>query len=416
MSLFFENFGLEELSDDLELIEDLVCDAAENGKVFQGYYDDFYLYRNYGDMEMIISIVKNEDGEREAARYDSHCRGNCIWEAVVQGANINPDNQDHMHQRILISGANGVKNLAVVNLIHADVLPSLMKDDVISMQVVGFPMQIRLYEDEDSYMDDQGEWNGGKLGLEDGLIFPTGMMTNRNPKSEHFNQDQNLDSWHLLRGTITEAVWGKLTFNDETLEKAFIILTVQTYLGGLPLILSPEMIREEDWHLLKPGSIASAVTYLSGDVAINDYENGKVLDEGNDLSLLRYSMTVGDPKRLKSALADDAVYHAETVDETYEGPDAIIERIQYVKEHGSIQYRIRKGTITNTEDFGEGKPSYAVGSRCLILYDKESDDAVALCFIVTDEDGRIRRIHTTSDSRYRFTPDSPPELNMPGEE
>ena len=127
-------------------------------------------------------------------------------------------------------------------------------------------------------------------------------------------------------------------------------------------------------------------------------------------------MTVGDPKRLKSVLADDAVYHAETVDETYEGPDAIIERIQYVKEHGSIQYRIRKGTITNTEDFGEEKPTYAVGSRCLILYDKESDDAVALCFIVTDDDGRIRKIHTTSDSRYRFTPDSPPELNMPGEE
>ena len=119
----------------------------------------------------------------------------------------------------------------------------------------------------------QGEWNGGKLGLEDGLILPTGMMTNRNPKSEHFNQDQKLDSWHLL-----------------------------------------------------------------------------------------------------------------------------------------------SGTITNTEDFGEEKPSYAVGSRCLILYDKESDDAVALCFIVTDDDGRIRKIHTTSDSRYRFTPDSPPELNMPGEE
>lgn len=262
----------------------------------------------------------------------------------------------------------------------------------------------------------QGEWNGGKLGLEDGLILPTGMMTNRNPKSEHFNQDQKLDSWHLLSGTITEAVWGKLTFNDETLEKAFIILTVQTYLGGLPLILSPEMIREEDWHLLKPGNIVSAVTYLSGDVAINDYENGKVLDEENDLSLLRYSMTIGDPKRLKSALADDAVYHAETVDESYEGPDAIIERIQYVKEHGSIQYHIRKGTITNTEDFGEEKPTYAVGSRCLILYDKESDDAVALCFIVTDDDGRIRKIHTTSDSLYRFTPDSPPELNMPGEE
>ena len=109
MSLFFENFGLEELSDDMELIEDLVCDAAENGKVFQGYYDDFYLYRNYGDMEMIISIVKNEGGEWEAAKYDSHCRGNSIWEAVVQGANINPDEQDHMHQRILISGANGKK-------------------------------------------------------------------------------------------------------------------------------------------------------------------------------------------------------------------------------------------------------------------------------------------------------------------
>ncbi len=413
MSLFFENFGLGEFTEDEELIAGLACNATENGKTFHGYYDDFYLYRNFGDMEMIISIVKNEDGKWEADRYDSHCRGNCIWEAVVHGVNMNPDGQDRLHQRILISGANGVKNLAVVNLVHADVLPSFMEDDVIRMQIVGFPDLIKLYEDEDSYMNDQEEWNGGKLGLADGLIMPSGMLTNRNPNSEHFNQDQDMDSWHVLRGSITKALWGALDFSEEKYETAFIILYVQTRMGELPLILTPEMISEEEQPLLKPGSIVSAVTYLSGDVAIEEYVNGKVLDEEHDLSLLRYSMTGGDPERLRSALTEDAVYQADTVSETYIGPDAIIERIRYVKKNASVQYRIKKGSITAIEDSGKETQICDVGSRCLILYDSKTGDAIALCFIETDEAGKIRKILTTNDARYRFAPDPPPELKDP---
>ena len=42
-----------------------------------------------------------------------------------------------------------------IHIINADVLPSFLEDDVVSMQMCAFPLDINYYADEDDYADHQ---------------------------------------------------------------------------------------------------------------------------------------------------------------------------------------------------------------------------------------------------------------------
>ena len=412
MGLHFENFGFKEFYDDKDTVIGLGRYTAEKGKAFIGYYDIPYLYHNFGDMEVIVTSDRTEDGVLEVTRIDNHCRGNCIWDAVLEEWDINPKDQDKMHQRVMIEGANGMRNMAIVDLIHADVLPSFLGGDAVKMQIIGFPKLIELYETEDDYMEAQDEWQGKKLGLADGLIAPTGFMKNHDPENPEFEKNPDEDTWHVMRGRINKILWGRFALEEMLEKQAFLLIFVQTRVGELQLVCSHEQIREEDFRLLKPGMIVSAVVALSGDVAIGEYQNGIVLDEENDLSLLRYSMTRGDPERLRSALSEDAVYRSEVVQSEFYGPDSIIQRIAYVQKNANPVYTIRKGTITGT-DGGEQVLSHGAGSRCLILYSDNLEVPESLCFIETDEDGRIREIRITNIGGCHFKEDEPPVLKEP---
>ena len=263
-------------------------------------------------------------------------------------------------------------------------------------------------------MQAQSEWQGKKLGLADGFIAPTGFMKNHDPKNPDCEKNPDADTLHALRGAITGIYWGKLELGEFREDKAFLKIFVRTRLGELQLVCSPEQIREEDRELLHPGTILSTVATLSGDVAVDAYENGMVLNVENNLSLIRYSMLKGDPERLRSALAEDVVYRADVARGEFHGREAVILRIQYVKENADSEYRVEKGTVTAVDE-GDEILSYGVGTRCLILYAGDGESPESFLFIETDRDGRIARIHTTYNDRYHVRADDKPVLNDPKE-
>ena len=198
MALNYENFGMEEFYEDTECALGLGKYAAQNGKSFVGYYDIPYLYHNLGDMEVIVSLDRLDDGKYDARRIDTHCRGNSIWDAVLHEINVNPKDASKMYRRVMIEGANGMQNLAIVELVHSDVLPSFLPGDLVRMQVVGFPKLIEIYANEDEYMEAQDEWEGKKLGLAEGLIAVTGFLKNHNPDNPECEQDPDSDLMHAM--------------------------------------------------------------------------------------------------------------------------------------------------------------------------------------------------------------------------
>lgn len=408
MGLFFENYGLDDFYED-EVTMGMAKYTVKEGRIISGYSGQPDAHYSFGDLEMVVNFEKQGEGQFVTTGVDNHSQGGCIWNAVLGAIDLTEKGQHPMKRRMTIEGANGTENLTVVNLVHADVLPSFMAGDEVKMQIVGYPLTLELYENEEDYMDAQPEWRDGKLGLADGFIFPSGMLINRNPNSPDFEKDPEMDSYSLLRGNITRVLWGTLKFGEETIERGFLEIFVRTRIGELQLIWPHEKVSEEDWKLLKPGTICNATVYLSGDVAIYEYNEGFVLDEEHDLSLLRYSMAKGDPERLRPALAKNAVYSSELSGENYQGPDAIILRIRYVKENAEPAYLVEKGTITSIDD-GEEILSYGVGTRCLILYAGDYDHPESLLFTDTDKDGKVTRILTTDNSRYHFRADEKPVL------
>ena len=81
-----------------------------------------------------------------------------------------------------------------------------------------------------------------------------------------------------------------------------------------------------------PRAAVPSVFVLSGDAAIDDYAEGIVLDEEHNLALLRYTLQTGNPRRLKNVLTEDAVYVSEASRQAWNGRDAIMDRLQYVRD------------------------------------------------------------------------------------
>ena len=224
MGLHYENFGMEEFYEDTDFSIALGKYAAEKGKTFVGYYNIPYLYHNLGDMEVIVSLEELDDGKLDAKRIDTHCRGTSIWDAVLHEINVNPKDECKMYHRVMIEGANGMQNLAIVELVHSDVLPSFMAGDEVRMQVVGFPQLVEIYTDEDEYMEAQDEWNGNKLGLAEGLIAVSGFLKNHNPEDPEFEKDPDRDLLHVMCCRINKIYWGKFDFEDVHEKQAFLMI------------------------------------------------------------------------------------------------------------------------------------------------------------------------------------------------
>ena len=416
MSYFYENFGLEELYDEKDVMFNLECLALQNSKVIEGYYDTPYLYSNFGDMELVLYTERSEEGKLKIVHCDNHCRGNTIWEVVVSGLDANPKEFTHLKRHLMVKGAGGQQALLVINLMMPDVLPGFTENETVRMQVIGFPQHIKLYTDEDEYFEDQEVWkfNGEKLGLADGFIMPNGFLHNHDPERADEETDPEDDCLHLLRGIITGVYWGKLKFEGETLEHCFIRTYVNTRYGELQLVHSLDQIPKEQLDLLKPGNIISCLVYLSGDVAIDEYANGIVLDADHNYSLMAYTIEGGDPERLRKVLEDDCIYRAGTTGEEYHGADSIISQIKYVQANTSIEYRVLKAHILDEQN---GVPdTESEGTRCLLLCDGDKTNIIAVCIVETNESGKIQRIETFPNLNYSFRTDPMPELHDPSDD
>lgn len=407
MPLLLEDFGLDFFTDDENTFLGLMKLVAQDGKAITGYYGLPYLNLHLGAVQLIERIDRNEEGNYEAVGLDSHLSGNQIWTVRVHGASIDRKDGDPLQKRVLVSQPDG-NGMAVVNLVNADVLPSYLEDDLITMQMIGLPRLIEYFEDEDAYADSLPPMESGKkLLLEDGSVFPTGFMRNRMVGSPEFESDENLDDLTNIRGTVKELYHGRFAFQGQE-ENLFIRCVIETQFGPLEIVHTYDQIAEAQRGSIRKGAIVNFYGILSGDVAINEYENGIVRDEEHNLAALRFAFVEGDPERLRSVLADNASYRAESDDLLFQGSDEIIKRIRYVQscnQEEKDRYYAHMATIQSVD----GKAAYAPGKRCVVLAHGKENAYESIAFIEVDEAGLIESIVTSTDARYHFVIDEKPD-------
>ena len=408
MANMLENFGLDFFEEDENTLMGFIGYLAQEGKGITGYYGTPYLFKSMGNPEFWVKTERNEENKLEVTGVDSHCANMCVWEMIHSGIDITPKGSSKLSKTIMFNSATTHGGLIPIEIISADVLPSFMKNDKYEIQMVALPLDISYYADEEAYAEAQpsGE-NGEKWLVANGSLAALSFLYNHSPDRYEKDKEYESDCYVQFTATVNKLYHGTFEMNDEK-NNMFIRCFVDTQFGELEFDHTLEMVPEELRDNIKVGSIITGTCILSGDVAIKEYDKGIVKDFDHNLKLLRYTLEAGDPERLASVLADDAVYDTDTSGKRFVGPQEIIDKIKYVQEHSESKYITNYATIAASEN-GE----FPVGTRCIVLSSGESDNYESIAFIKVNYDGLITNIKISTDSTYRFEVDKPEKISTP---
>ncbi len=401
MANYLNHLGLDFLAETEEEMRNLWGCIAQEGKAISGYYSFPYINHHFGNAQLILRVIRKGEKSFEAVGMDTHSSGNCIWELCFTGANIARKDADILERRCIVRRRHGSGGIAVVNIVNADVLPSFAEGEPVRLQMIAFPSRIEYFKDEDAYAAAQPKGSDGEEWLlADGAVIPSGLLYNRNPESDAFDSDDDLDDITLVRGTVKGLYYGTVAFGEEK-HDAYLRCIVGTEFGDLEIVHTIGEVAEAQHGDIRVGATVSAVVTLSGDAAIYEYEQGIILDEDHDLAILRATFAGADPERLRRVFAEDAVYSAEYNDKTYTGRDAILERLKGVTENADVRYYAHSAVITSVDEGDEPLP-YGAGKRCIVIAPGEEDNYDTVAFADIDEEGRISRLTTSISGRYHF--------------
>lgn len=400
MANMLKNFGLDFFYEEEDALMGFIGHIAQEGKVLKGYYDTPYFFKPMGNVEFWVKTEKKPDGNLHVTGFDSHCGNPCVWNIIHSGIDITPKDASKLERLIMFNRTDTHGGLLPIEVITADILPSLMKDDEVTMQIVALPLQINYYANEDEYAEAQPiDENGKRWMMATGSMAAIPFLYNHAPNRYEQGKDYETDRYVQFAAIVKKLYHGTFEINGEK-HNAFIRCFVDTEYGELEFNHTLEQVPEELRDNIREGAVISGTCILSGDVAIKEYQEGIVKDFEHNLKLMRYTMANGDPERLASVLADNVVYETDTSGKRYVGAREIINRFIYIHNNRDSEYTTYYATITSAD--GDDM-EYPVGTRCIVLADGEAEDNYeSIAFIEVDDSGMISRIKISTDSRYIF--------------
>lgn len=352
MAMRLDSFGLTELTAKPEDAFRLASLAMAEGRRIPGYGGDYYYYR-IGDAAVVIRTrLDPESGEEELLGMDTHAASDCQWACRVV-KDVTEEDAGPLSRRVLVK-RDGGDDMAVVDLLCADVLPDVREEDELRLNMVGFPLRI--------------SYDGGE--------------------SEDVVEAQR--DTVLLQGVVKDAKVGETYFGMEPLTK-FISVTVSTPMGDVELCHPVELVAENQRDMVKPGTVVSALCVLSGNCAVGEYAGGLVYDEAHNLAALTAFFRDGGIQRLRPLVRSDGVCaFLENRQEGQENALALLAMVQRDLAAAGMD-RCETGALTS-----EG----VRGKKCLLLGNREG--FAFLCVFEPDSLGRIREITITNDPKWDF--------------
>ena len=415
MSNFSENFGLSFLFEDEEGPEPFIRYILNTGKTIPNYYGYPYIFKSVGKPEYFARIKPGYEGRYELCGLDSHCCGNCVWDMVHSGIDLSPKDSLGLNRVALLRNLKG-DGMVPIELITADVYPSFLKGDRFKIQVIGLPFNVSYYPDEEAYSNALPKDREGQTwGVANGALIPVNFLYNHAPGRKG-DVDPDSDKIVMFMATVKRINWGYVNITGEGM-KTFIRVFVDTLFGELEFDHTLDQVDEDQRDFIKEGAIISGECILSGDLAIDEYDEGIIKDHEHDLRLLRYTFVRGEEERLRTVLREDASYESDSINKEYYGKDSILQHVRTVLDTMNCELVTAMATITTAEEGME----YQKGTRCFVLAYGKDEDYEAIVFIDVDDDGLIKRIKISTDGRYRFCVDdisSPAsileDVKMPG--
>ena len=153
MANCIENLGLGFLVEN-DYIDGLIGQIVREGKPIPNYHQLPHFFAYYGDSEYWVGTKATEDGRYTVNDFNTHCCGQCIWEMVSTGIDVSPEDLHPMKRRVLLRKEDG-EGMIPVEIINADVLPSLLEGERVKLQMIAFPVDFHYYADDEAYASAQ---------------------------------------------------------------------------------------------------------------------------------------------------------------------------------------------------------------------------------------------------------------------
>ncbi len=436
MPNMFENYGVSEFAENKVVYKRFLSMVTREGKAITGYYGTPYFRLTLGDMEFWLSTRNMDDGKVEVTGCSTHCQGPTAWNLISTGVDLTSkyrkisgwDNQEvtelwgeqdpsgrmNVERAMLFYVDEGEGGFLPIHLVSADVLPCYTNGNRIKAQVMALPAVINYYADGeksgDTLLKDQ---DGTEWEIAEGSMIPLDYIRDHRTGKDRIDNNYASNTFVVFRARVKALLNGYCRGENGEEFVTFIRCVAETEFGDLEFHHSYEQVPEEMRDNIKVGSIISGVCMLSGDVAILEYNNGIIKDFEHDLDLVRNTLINGEPERMRSILADDAVYETDAADVLFVGKDEIIDRFTYIldrqkKEQTPVfAYRAMVAESEHME--------YPDGVRCIAIAYEEDCRFESLMFIDVDDEGLITRIKVSSDPEYHFKVASQDEISLPFE-
>ena len=373
-----------------------------NGRGLKGYYGNPFIFTSLGDSEFWVETVL-EDEKYQVDRIHARCAGRCVWKMRPSGMKLGKQNEPPQSRVLVMNRAEENSGMLPIEVINADVLPSFLPDDELTIQVIALPLEISYYKTgEDFEKTIAPADDGQKYLIGEGGLLPISLLHNHGMNNPERDQEHDSDLYVTFRATVKQLYHGTFGVGEDK-RNFFIRCIAETQFGDLEFEHTYEQVPEDLRDNIEVGATIFGVCLLAGDVAINEYDHGMIRDFDHDLRLLRYTFQEGEADRMRTVLHPDAVYRSCWREDTTDGAEAIIEKFKSIHENRESKYIAHLATIVGVDEPKDG--DYPIGTRCIVLADKEPDHYESIAFIDVDEKGFITYLSTSNDSRYHFAID-----------
>lgn len=259
MPHMYENLGIGQIFEDNDTATGIIGYVAKKGKVFPGYGDTTYIYKDTGSSELWLTITKKEDGQKVLDCVHTHGGNRLIWELVHNGIEINSKDSSDAEHIAMFEKADGTGGMIPIDVINADVLPSFMDGDRIKLQVIAYPLEINYYKDEDEFAEAQPEDEHGKKWLVNtGALLPLHFLSNHIVKEDGTEDSEQYDTDMLVTfsAKVTRLYGGTFAIEGNGIS-SYICCFADTDFGELEFDHSVEQVPEEQRKNIQEGAISA---------------------------------------------------------------------------------------------------------------------------------------------------------------
>ncbi|MCR4661542.1 MAG: hypothetical protein K5765_06035 [Clostridia bacterium] len=375
MPALFSNVSLNKMVDPKDIVKSFVELTVKKGTKVDGYNDSYFNY----NLSAVQFVVSCNEKTKSLNTLDVHYISDNTWNVEVVG-DINCTNEisNGLTKRLMVK-PNGSDEELPLYVLNSDLLPSYLPGEKLELQVIAFPEIIKVFEyDEDFRLTTKST----KEVYDD--IFADGTINRYDEEDEATTE---VDKMQIFFKSKIEKL-EKIDVVENNLDIHIMKATINTSVGKLDLVFSPEQVAESNIEDVKEGSIVTGFALISADTMIDEYCNGIIKDEEHNLKLIRNVLHNHSEKdKLSHILKEDTIFNSEIYNETIQGSKEIIDRLDLYDEPNKSNY-----VTTTNIDSGESKYALLISN----------DDNDYLLFLELDEDGLVNKMVITNTKPYEY--------------